>query len=356
MAHDSEAEFPDDGLHDFLWGLLLLADRKDASAWHAARWLLEAWPWNLINGTSISSKWNKKKECPVNSFLKTFGSSSRGYDSIHKTQSFRTLRLAIMAVVSSPPKPHIVIIPGAWHPGSTMDMFIKSLEAAGFSAEAISLRSVGTAGISVQDDEAQVKALLTPLLEEGRDVLVVAHSYGGVVAAGVVASSNVDFKSRAAQGFKGGVVGIVYLAALMPLQDETIFGLSGGKWAENINADKAETEGTISLFSGTDYLFNDCSNDIASSVMATLKPHSVEAMKTAPSAIGWQSKAYDGRRAYIRALKDNALPIKVQDHLIARSGVEWMMKTLDSSHSPFLSMPDELTRVLQEIVDEFAKC
>lgn len=101
--------------------------------------------------------------------------------------------------------------------------------------------------------------------------------------------------------------------------------------------------------------FNDCPPELAKRVTATLKPHSERAIKTAPSAIGWQDKAYDGRRAYIRCLQDKALPIEIQDSFIARSGVEWVVKTLDCSHSPFLSMPDELTAEVAEIVGEFAR-
>lgn len=84
-------------------------------------------------------------------------------------------------------------------------------------------------------------------------------------------------------------------------------------------------------------------------------PHSELALKTASSAVGWNDKVYDGRRAYIRCLQDKALPIGIQDHLISRSEVEWVVKSLDSSHSPFLSMPGELTRVVEEIVEEFVK-
>ncbi|KAL7951827.1 alpha/beta-hydrolase [Trichoderma barbatum] len=260
-----------------------------------------------------------------------------------------------MAVVSSPLKPHILIIPGAWHPGSVMAMFIKSLEAAGFSAEALSLRSVGTAGVSVQDDEAQVKAVLTPLIDEGRDVILFAHSYGGIVTEGVVSNPSLDKWSREAQGLKGGVVGVVYLASLLSLQDESVFQLSGGKWWDNIDVERTETEGLVYTLSQVDTFYHDCSSELASSIVATLKPHSVEAIKTAPSAVRWQDKVYDGRRAYIRCLQDKALPVEIQDHFIARTEVEWLVKTVDSSHSPFLSMPAKLTGVLQEIIEEFAK-
>lgn len=143
-----------------------------------------------------------------------------------------------MASVSSPLKPHILIVPGAWYPASNLDTLIESLEAAGYSAEAISLPSFNTAGISVQDDEKLVKALLTSLVANGKDVIIVAHSYGGLVASGVIANPGLDKRIREAQGSKGGVVGIVYLAAIIPVQDEGILQLVGGKWLEYIDDTK----------------------------------------------------------------------------------------------------------------------
>src|SRR5262245_16102923 len=105
--------------------------------------------------------------------------------------------------VTAPPKPHIFIIPGAFHPGSVFNLFIKSLEAAGFSAETTTNRSLGNAGITVQDDVTHVQSLITPHIEEGKDVVVVAHSYGGIVGAGVIAG--LDKRGREARGLKGGV-------------------------------------------------------------------------------------------------------------------------------------------------------
>ncbi|OPB36366.1 hypothetical protein A0O28_0054450 [Trichoderma guizhouense] len=260
-----------------------------------------------------------------------------------------------MANISSSLKPHILIIPGAWYPASNLDTFIESLEAAGYSAEAFSLPSFNTSGVSVQDDEDRVKVLLTSLIDNGKDVIILAHSYGGLVAAEVIANPGLDKRAREAQGSKGGVVGIVYLAAIIPAEDEGILQLVGGKWLEYIDDTKAETEGLLYTFNPTETFHHDCSAELASSVTETLMPHSELALKTASSAVGWKDKAYDGRRAYIRCLQDKALPIGIQDHLISRSEVEWVVKSLDSSHSPFLSMPGELTRVVEEIVEEFVK-
>lgn len=68
----------------------------------------------------------------------------------------------------------------------------------------------------------------------------------------------------------------------------------------------------------------------------------------------WKDDGYNGRRAYVRCLQDIAIPIAVQDHFVERSGVDWIVKTLDASHSPFLSMPDVVAADVGDIVGRFA--
>lgn len=76
-------------------------------------------------------------------------------------------------------------------------------------------------------------------------------------------------------------------------------------------------------------------------------------MKSLPSAIGWKEEDYNGRRAYIRCLEDEALPLVAQDAFIGGSGVDWIVKSMPTSHSPFLSRPDETAKVIEELVGEF---
>lgn len=141
-----------------------------------------------------------------------------------------------MAVIPSP-KPHVFVIPGAYHPGSTMNLFIQSLEAAGFSAETTTNRSAGNAGIAVQDDVAHVQSLLIPQIEEGKDIVVVAHSYGGVVGSGVIAG--LDKRGREARGLKGGIIGIICIAALMTKPDKSILEMrDGAKWSPWVDTSK----------------------------------------------------------------------------------------------------------------------
>lgn len=74
---------------------------------------------------------------------------------------------------------------------------------------------------------------------------------------------------------------------------------------------------------------------------------------TTVSAIGWRDSAYNGCRAYIRCLDDKALLPNLQDFFVERSKVSWIVKDLDASHSPFMSIPDQLTGVVKEIVAGF---
>ncbi|PNP52199.1 hypothetical protein THARTR1_07408 [Trichoderma harzianum] len=258
-----------------------------------------------------------------------------------------------MAVIPSP-KPHVFVIPGANHPGSVMNLFIQSLEAAGFSAETTTNRSAGNAGITVQDDVAHVQSLLIPQIDAGKDVVVVAHSYGGVVGAGVIAG--LDKRGREARGLKGGIVGIICITALLITPDKSVSEMGErAMWSAWIDTSKLEAEGVTYTMNEMQTFYHDVSPELARTVMATLTSQSALSAQSKPAAIGWLDDVYDGRRAYIRCLQDGAVPLAAQDGMLAQSGVEWIIKSLEASHSPYLSMPDELTRVVAETIAEFAK-
>ena len=75
---------------------------------------------------------------------------------------------------------------------------------------------------------------------------------------------------------------------------------------------------------------------------------------TTPSGFpDYPNPVHNGRRAYIRTLKDEAIPTFVQDMMLEASGVEWVIKDLDSSHSPFLSKPKDLCNALIGLAENF---
>ena len=64
-------------------------------------------------------------------------------------------------------------------------------------------------------------------MEKGKDVIVVCHSYGGVLASEAIHQS-LSRKVRAAEGKEGGVVHIVYLCAFIIPEGESLASALGG--------------------------------------------------------------------------------------------------------------------------------
>ncbi|UKZ85228.1 uncharacterized protein TrAFT101_001098 [Trichoderma asperellum] len=141
----------------------------------------------------------------------------------------------------------------------------------------------------------------------------------------------------------------------MLIEGETTFEMAGGSACPFVSAD--DIKETVLLLSKDQkhYFYNDLSDEIAEHIIAAVKGHSGAATMSAPLAIGWRGKAYDGHHAYIRAIQDNTVPLKHQDENIARSGVEWLVKSVDASHSLFVSKTDGVVGLVAELVVEFAK-
>lgn len=75
-----------------------------------------------------------------------------------------------------------ILVPGAWHGGWAWDRVAKVLEASGHSVDAVTLPGVG----SRRDEQAvtletHVKDVVTRLENAARPVVLVGHSYAGVV-------------------------------------------------------------------------------------------------------------------------------------------------------------------------------
>jgi hypothetical protein len=267
-------------------------------------------------------------------------------------------------------QPSVIVIPGAWHLASCLDPFIETLQAAGFPAEGVTLRSVGDADSGISDDEVLIRSRIESRIHAGEDVIVIAHSYAGLPMSAAIAG--LAKRNRASRGEKGGVLGVVYLTAFVPLDGESVVGLLGDLlwWMEEDVSFAflvfillhlylhllAKTEARVIKVkenSPAEVFFNDCSPEQIAAVSSALEPHSKKSLASPITTIGWRDSAYDGCRAYIRCLQDKALSIERQDAFVERSGVQWVVKTLDASHSPFISMPQALTVAVQEIARDF---
>lgn len=114
-------------------------------------------------------------------------------------------------------KPTVVIVPGAFHSPSHYDEMIAELHQAEYSTLCLALPSLNPQNPHASDvagDTAFVHdKMLLPLLEAEKDILLVMHSYGGIP--GSCAAKELSKGKRSSQGHTAGIVGIVYIAAIL---------------------------------------------------------------------------------------------------------------------------------------------
>jgi pimeloyl-ACP methyl ester carboxylesterase len=138
----------------------------------------------------------------------------------------------------STPKPAIIIVPGSFSPASFYAPVVGKLNAAGYSTvEVASYPSIGRRdpepAATMMDDAKFINEAVEKLADAGQDVVVVAHSYGGVPTSEALKGLAKD--QRGAEGKKGGVVRVLYVAALIPRLGESLGSLMDAEPASYVN-------------------------------------------------------------------------------------------------------------------------
>jgi hypothetical protein len=57
--------------------------------------------------------------------------------------------------------------------------------------------------------------------------------------------------------------------------------------------------------------------------------------------------------AFIRTVNDASLPLALQQMFLDGTGAEWIVKDIESGHSPQLSQPENLVSILIELAKQF---
>jgi len=134
-------------------------------------------------------------------------------------------------------KPTVVISPGAWMYPDIFDGLISLLNAAGFPAEAVGHPTIGAEppNKGLYDDVENFRSRLVTLADEGKDLVVVCHSYGGCV--GACAVKDLGAVQRARDGRQGGVVMVVFMSAIVIPNGKSLLDTIGGQWAPWVKVD-----------------------------------------------------------------------------------------------------------------------
>ncbi|KAF1950531.1 hypothetical protein CC80DRAFT_598128 [Byssothecium circinans] len=251
-------------------------------------------------------------------------------------------------------RPVIVIVPGASQNPAHYGYLSHLLQLKGYPIFSALLPSVGAADkVSVEDDAAYVRdKMLLPVLDyEEHDVILLMHSYSSVP--GSAAATGLGKKERAAQGKKTSVIGQIYLSALLPKggDGKDIVSAFGGQYPPHIRPDEAAN--LLRCDDRIGPLYQDVPKELVDAVAVAAMAQGMTSFTSPCPRASWDSDAYKGRVAFIRTLNDAAIPLPVQQMMLDGTGTEWIVKDIESGHSPQISQPEKLTALLVEIARKF---
>ena len=225
------------------------------------------------------------------------------------------------------PRPTLLLVHGAWHGSWCWDPVQQLLTESGWTVQTIDLPTVHHAdkiGMHMQKDADAVAEAIAAI--DG-DVVVVAHSYAGVPVSQGAASPKVRH--------------IVFIAAFALDVGESLLGAVGGVAPDWWHVDGPLVTAGDAQQPPQQLFFGDVSAELADQSAARLLTQSVLAFTDELTAAAW----HDTASTYIITEQDAIFPVPAQEALAARSGSS--VSRLDTSHSPFLSQPDEVVRIIE---------
>ncbi|KAF2260579.1 hypothetical protein CC78DRAFT_589575 [Lojkania enalia] len=202
--------------------------------------------------------------------------------------------------------PTIVFFAGAFSDPSCFDALSGYLQKVGYPTTYAYVQFLNpsdpTSIETAKDAEDARNKFLIPLLDEGQDVIIFVHSYGGVV--GGQAAAGLSKSSR--EGQSRGVVGLVYLVGNIVCEGESLLQAVGGAYPPFIK-EHYPSQGLAVIDPVMDTLYGDVAPEMVPKMEAAMIPHALAAFETPATAPTWADSTFHGRRAYIRLLMMNAI-------------------------------------------------
>ena len=222
-----------------------------------------------------------------------------------------------------------LVFDGAWW----WHRMVEPLAALGLGSRAVELPSCavppGTYGGALGDMYADADAVRAALDEEDEPLVLVGHSYGGMVI------------TDAAAGH-GNVGHLVYVTSVMPECDETLASFGGsrepGPWM-----DPRPEDGTMGIKAELvpDAFMQDCDEEAVAGALRRLTRQPLAVFGQAPRAVAWHEKP----STYVVCAEDRATPPEAQREFARRAD---SIVELTTGHHPMLSAHENLARVLAE--------
>ena len=241
-------------------------------------------------------------------------------------------------------KPTIILVQGSFQPPAAYDTFTKSLRAHGFTVILPPLPSLNNhdspdfAKKDLASDASMIQAEAERLIvEQGRDIMLVMHSYGGLVGSEAI-PEDLSARERRKKGLKGGVVHLFYYTAFILDKGQSVLGTFGESPNNIIKAD-----GRFSMKDTANKVYHDLPGSEAANWESKLVDQSYAVQQTVLTRAAYQYIS----STYIISEDDRAVPVQFQEMFAAKAGAK--VKKIMAGHSPQLSKPNELADFVEEV-------
>ncbi|KAF1995437.1 alpha/beta-hydrolase [Amniculicola lignicola CBS 123094] len=248
-------------------------------------------------------------------------------------------------------KPMIIIVPGSFALASFYDPVTKPFTSLGYTIHTIQLvTSIKKPGPlpTLADDAALVAKTVTQYADEGKDIVLVTHSYGG--APGTEGAKGLSKAEREKEGKKGGIVRIAYLTSLVPK-----VGQAAGEVLANGTAPKdmmaADEDGWlyhVDPARSAEYCCNDLPAEQGTAFLASFPQHSSVSF----AGVLTYASYLDVPVSWLFAENDKCVTPNVQQECIdmveRESGNKVDVTRIETDHIPIVGHP-------QKVIDWFVK-
>ncbi|KAB8231339.1 alpha/beta hydrolase [Aspergillus alliaceus] len=222
----------------------------------------------------------------------------------------------------------IVLIGGGWHPTASYEKFQSALEAQDYRTPTADLYT----------DSEFIRSYVEGLVEAGRHVVVLMHSYGGQVGTNCLVGLGAE--TRKQRGLTGGVTRLVYIAAF------------------------AVTEGSTDAKIAFDFADDDTCESRDPKNLPVGPSHPEEELEAYVAGLArWNGKAmYQGTRqcawreipvSFVYATADMTVPFDYQKLFVEKmqgQGREVETFSLDTGPCPTFTKASELVEIVHGVV------
>ncbi|KAI8634386.1 alpha/beta-hydrolase [Xylariaceae sp. FL1651] len=238
-------------------------------------------------------------------------------------------------------QPTILLVQGSFQLPEVYEKLVTALKAKGYPVVHPSLPSLTGQDQpdfrlkNLASDASAIQVELERLVkEEGRHVVVLMHSYGGLVGSEATLDE-LTWANRAGLGLPGGVIHLFYVAAFVLSEGHSILEVFG----ESPNGD-VQPDGRYRMKNAAKVLYSDLPTEEADYWASKIIDQSYAVQTTKLTQAAYRHTP----STYVVCSNDQALPPQFQEMFSKTANSEIIR--IDSDHSPMLSKTGELANLI----------